>query len=235
MAVTHIALLLYVSIFILYILSILSLEKLFSHRPKVKSDTVFKIYAGFQPYFFTLWTFTLHMIFVILAILDETSKILKLPVAIQKRLGKTRAFIFNTLLFPSCLLVSTFFWGIWHIDRELIFPKAVDEFFPSWLNHMLHTFTLVPMVIELLLPKKYNFVQFRQAAPILIIYSLVYGAILISLYLRHGVWIYPVFKIFTWPQRIFFLALIMAVQVLFLKIGISIQNTKRPSKTAKIK
>lgn len=36
------------------------------------------------------------------------------------------------------------------IDRELVFPKALDEFFPSWLNHVMHTnimiFTLLEMI-----------------------------------------------------------------------------------------
>jgi hypothetical protein len=36
------------------------------------------------------------------------------------------------------------------VDRELVFPKALDPFFPSWLNHVMHTnimvFTLLEMV-----------------------------------------------------------------------------------------
>jgi len=36
------------------------------------------------------------------------------------------------------------------VDRELVFPKAFDSFFPSWLNHVMHTniviFTLLEMV-----------------------------------------------------------------------------------------
>lgn len=50
--------------------------------------------------------------------------------------------------------VSLSFWGIWAVDRELIFPKALDSFFPSWLNHVLHTAVLVFAVIEMVLVPK---------------------------------------------------------------------------------
>ncbi|KAG5884142.1 hypothetical protein JTB14_021808 [Gonioctena quinquepunctata] len=213
----------------------MSLKTVFSGgKTKVKLDEDLKVMGKFQGYFFTLWTFMLHFIFVIIAIVDESSKILKLPVSIQKPIGRTRAFLFNTLLFPSCLLVSSFFWTIWHIDRELIFPKTLDDFFPSWLNHTLHTFILLPMVLELLLPKKHNFVQFRNAAPILAVYSTIYSLMFVSVYFRHGVWLYPVFKLLDWPQRIVLFIVILASMLIFQKIGISIQNIKKPTKSAKI-
>lgn len=41
------------------------------------------------------------------------------------------------------------FWSIWAIDRELIFPKALDPFFPSWLNHVLHTSIVIFSTIEM--------------------------------------------------------------------------------------
>ena len=33
--------------------------------------------------------------------------------------------------------VAATFWGIYLMDRELIFPRALDKIFPSWLNHIL--------------------------------------------------------------------------------------------------
>ena len=33
--------------------------------------------------------------------------------------------------------VSATFWGIYSVDRELIFPKVYDELIPPWLNHAL--------------------------------------------------------------------------------------------------
>jgi FAR-17a/AIG1-like protein. len=46
--------------------------------------------------------------------------------------------------------VGVTFWALMAVDRELVFPKALDPFFPSWLNHVMHTnimiFTLLEMV-----------------------------------------------------------------------------------------
>ncbi|KAJ8961628.1 hypothetical protein NQ314_005880 [Rhamnusium bicolor] len=116
----------------------------------------------------------LQIFFLITAILDELARFLNVSVDIKKRLGRTRAFIFNTFVFPCSLLVMTIFWSIWHIDRELIFPKVVDDVYPTWLNHTLHTVIAIPLVIELLLPKRYSFVQFKNAALVLTVYMTIY-------------------------------------------------------------
>lgn len=41
------------------------------------------------------------------------------------------------------------FWGLYAIDRELVFPKILDSYFPQWLNHVMHTNIVVFSVIEL--------------------------------------------------------------------------------------
>lgn len=42
------------------------------------------------------------------------------------------------------------FWGLYAVDRDLIFPKKAEQFFPSWLNHSLHTAIFFYAVLELL-------------------------------------------------------------------------------------
>ena len=50
----------------------------------------------------------------------------------------------------------TTFWGLWAVNRELVFPVALDAFFPSWLNHILHSSIAVFTLIEMILvPKMY--------------------------------------------------------------------------------
>lgn len=42
------------------------------------------------------------------------------------------------------------------VDRELVFPKALDPYFPWWLNHLMHTMIMVSTFIEMILsPRKY--------------------------------------------------------------------------------
>ena len=45
--------------------------------------------------------------------------------------------------------VTSTFWGLWHINRELIFPKALDSFFPNWLNHNIHTTPGIGVLVEM--------------------------------------------------------------------------------------
>ncbi|XP_059177853.1 androgen-dependent TFPI-regulating protein-like, partial [Physella acuta] len=35
------------------------------------------------------------------------------------------------------IFVVLLFWGLYSIDRELVYPKALDDIIPSWLNHLL--------------------------------------------------------------------------------------------------
>ncbi|XP_072390422.1 androgen-dependent TFPI-regulating protein-like [Diabrotica undecimpunctata] len=193
------------------------------------------VFAGFEFCFFTLWNFIFQIVFMVVAIMDEAAKLKNLPIPTQKKLSKTRAVMFNTVLFPSTLVVVSIFWTLWHIDRELVFPKVLDLFFPQWLNHMLHTFILLPVIIEIMLPKKYNFVKFEKAAIVLSVLFLSYTILYFSLYFRHGVWLYPVYKVLTWPQRLLFSAAQFCAALGYQKVGIVLQNSKRSQNKQKVK
>ena len=41
------------------------------------------------------------------------------------------------------------FWGIYAVDRELVYPKALDKLIPPWLNHIMVRieFTPSPMFV----------------------------------------------------------------------------------------
>lgn len=45
--------------------------------------------------------------------------------------------------------VSTTFWSLWFIDRNLVMPKNIDLYFPHWLNHTMHTFVFVFACLEM--------------------------------------------------------------------------------------
>ena len=45
--------------------------------------------------------------------------------------------------------VSSMFWGLYMIDRELVFPRAMDVIMPSWTNHSTHTIIIVALVVEM--------------------------------------------------------------------------------------
>lgn len=51
------------------------------------------------------------------------------------KLKITRDYLFNVVLFPVALLVVIVFWILYNINRDLIFPKHLDEYIPPWVNH----------------------------------------------------------------------------------------------------
>lgn len=52
--------------------------------------------------------------------------------------------------------VGVTFWALWAVDRELVLPKALDPYFPSWLNHLMHTYIMVSTTLEMIAaPREY--------------------------------------------------------------------------------
>lgn len=42
------------------------------------------------------------------------------------------------------------------VDRELVLPAAMDAYFPSWLNHLMHSMIVVTTLVELIIaPRQY--------------------------------------------------------------------------------
>jgi hypothetical protein len=61
------------------------------------------------------------------------------------------------------------------IDRELVLPKALDPYFPRWLNHLMHTMIMVTTALEMLIvPRQYP--KRSQGLGVLIGFMLIYLA-----------------------------------------------------------
>ncbi|XP_043382671.1 androgen-dependent TFPI-regulating protein-like isoform X2 [Chelonia mydas] len=58
---------------------------------------------------------------------------------VSSRLLPPRDFLFSVLVFPVGLFVAVTFWTLYAYDRELVYPKELDETTPSWLNHTMGT------------------------------------------------------------------------------------------------
>ncbi|XP_009585198.1 PREDICTED: androgen-induced gene 1 protein-like, partial [Fulmarus glacialis] len=52
-----------------------------------------------------------------------------------KKLISLRDWVMAVLAFPVGVFVVTLFWSIYIYDRELVYPKVLDNFIPAWLNH----------------------------------------------------------------------------------------------------
>ncbi|XP_076999467.1 androgen-induced gene 1 protein isoform X3 [Tamandua tetradactyla] len=52
-----------------------------------------------------------------------------------KKLISLRDWVLAVLAFPVGIFVVVVFWTIYAYDREMIYPKLLDNFIPGWLNH----------------------------------------------------------------------------------------------------
>ncbi|KAM6467247.1 androgen-induced gene 1 protein isoform 2-T2 [Liasis olivaceus] len=66
-----------------------------------------------------------------------------------KKLISLRDWMMAVLAFPIGVFVVLMFWSIYIYDRELVYPKLLDNFIPTWLNHGMHTTVLPFILIEM--------------------------------------------------------------------------------------
>ena len=131
--------------------------------------------------------------------------------------------MFGSFIFPFVFDVGGMFWLLYAIDRELVLPKAIDAFFPWWLNNFVHTNIMVFCLIEMILT--YHKYPCRKSALIgLSIVIFAYLTWIHVIYYNTNVWVYPVLAVLNWPQRILFYVFTSAVPTLFYYFGEFLNN-----------
>ncbi|XP_069740805.1 androgen dependent TFPI regulating protein 1 isoform X2 [Narcine bancroftii] len=68
---------------------------------------------------------------------------------LTRHVGVLQDWLFSALAFPVGFFVVLSFWMIYAYDRELVYPKVLDQIIPMWLNHAMHTLVLVILMVEL--------------------------------------------------------------------------------------
>ncbi|KAJ6649992.1 Androgen-induced gene 1 protein [Pseudolycoriella hygida] len=138
-------------------------------------------------------------------------------------LRQFKDYLFGAFAWPLALNVGVSFWTLMAIDRELVLPKALDPYFPTWLNHVMHTNIVIFIVMEI-------FTTFRQypsrksALTGLGIFMLAY---LVWIHIiRHyaGVWVYPILNVLQFGQRIVFFIVILLFCIGLYFIGEFLNN-----------
>ncbi|XP_058265458.1 androgen dependent TFPI regulating protein 1 isoform X1 [Hemibagrus wyckioides] len=106
-------------------------------------------------------------------------------------LDSVQDFFFTVLAFPVGTFVFTSFWSIYTYDRELVFPKALDDIIPTWLNHALHTVILPLLLVQMCLQRHKHPSRCRGILSLALFVSLYLAWVL---WVRHasGIWVYPI-------------------------------------------
>ncbi|XP_076046416.1 androgen-induced gene 1 protein-like isoform X2 [Oratosquilla oratoria] len=110
---------------------------------KIREDVV----GGLLKYL-TYWDMLLQCLFFGLALLNDIIGSSSRDPRKQTTLQKIIDFLFATLVFSCGAFVTTSFWSLYNINRDLIYPKIFDTWFPVWLNHNIHTTPLIGVIME---------------------------------------------------------------------------------------
>ena len=147
--------------------------------------------------YLTFLNMVLQLVFFTLAFISNfTGK--------KSMVTKVKDVMFASAAFPIGMFVGIIFWSIWAVDRELIFPVRFDAFFPSWLNHLMHT-TVLPLQLGELVLAKHTYPSRKLGGAITAGLTLAYLVWINVIFYLGGFWVYPVFKVLSLGQRIVFM------------------------------
>jgi FAR-17a/AIG1-like protein len=127
-------------------------------------------------------------------------------------------YIFAAFAFPVGAQVAFTFWSLYAIDRELVFPKIIDSFYPWWLNHALHTNVLLFILIESFL-LHHQYLGWRKEASVLVGAIIAYIGWVNIVKLVTGFWVYPVLNELNNLARIAFYIGNVAFPLIFYFLG----------------
>nr|XP_012806467.2 androgen-dependent TFPI-regulating protein [Jaculus jaculus] len=141
--------------------------------------------------YLTLLNLLLQAVFFGVTFLDDVLK------RVQGRkhitfLTSCRDLLFTVLAFPVSTFVFVAFWSVFLYDRDLIYPRILDEVFPGWINHAMHTWILPFQLVEVIL-RPHRYPSKKKGLTLLGAFSLGYVIRVLWLYAMTGSWVYPVF------------------------------------------
>ncbi|XP_066254890.1 androgen-dependent TFPI-regulating protein-like [Euwallacea similis] len=190
--------------------------KLYNLDPRIANIT------DFAAMFFTNWNMMLQTLYFSLAMLHDCLPQLS---PLGRLISRCKGFLFASLVFPCSVFVSAMFWGVYSINREWVLPEVCDEYIPQWLNHSLHTNVLIFLVMEVLIANQL-LPSFRSALGALTALTVVYDAVFFLSYFVYGRFMYGLFHVFNWPERIGFILLNYFATVMVMRLGIAIEDFK---------
>ncbi|XP_045118467.1 androgen-induced gene 1 protein-like isoform X1 [Portunus trituberculatus] len=133
-------------------------------------------------------------------------------------LQKLRDFVLTTLVVPLGVFIPLIFWGLYAVDRDLIFPVSMDAWFPSWLNHLMHTLPLIASLLEVVFVN-HVYPRGRILYIPIIVASALYVSWLCFIAYYGGFWVYPVFEVLDFKSRAVFMACLVPPNLFFVFLG----------------
>ncbi|KZC04567.1 Androgen-induced gene 1 protein [Dufourea novaeangliae] len=186
---------------------------------------VTKMFSGYggKFKFLTFWDAIIQAVFFFICMLNDWFGTNAVNPKKPPFIRKLKDYTFASFSFPVAMFVGIVFWGLMAVDRELVFPKAVDPYFPWWLNHLMHTMIMVSTMIEIILaPRKYPS-RSNGLFGLCILLSC-YMIWMHIIYYKSGIWVYPIMAVLTVPLRIMFMASAVLLTVILYLLGQTLDN-----------
>ncbi|KAM6916066.1 androgen-dependent TFPI-regulating protein [Xenentodon cancila] len=133
-------------------------------------------------------------------------------------LNRSKDLIFSVFAFPVGMFVVILFWAIFAYDRELVYPATIDDFFPPWINHAMHTFVFPVLLGEMLL-QPHTYPKTKHALAVLGVVGVAYLSWIVWVYLSVGIWVYPLLGLFSTVGLVGFFFFNMSVVTLLYLLG----------------
>ncbi|XP_029176526.1 androgen-induced gene 1 protein-like isoform X1 [Nylanderia fulva] len=173
--------------------------------------------------FLTFWDAILQAIFFLICLLNDFYGTNAVNPKKPPFVRKLKDYFHASIGFPVAMFVGVTFWALMFVDRELVLPKALDPYFPWWLNHLMHTMIMVTTVFEMIVaPRQYP--KRSRGLGILVSFMLVYLVWMHIIYYKSGIWVYPVMDVLTQPLRILFFAVLLMFCTILYFVGEMLNN-----------
>ncbi|XP_072375764.1 androgen-dependent TFPI-regulating protein-like [Diabrotica undecimpunctata] len=152
------------------------------------------IIANYAPAYFTTWNFTMQLCYFTLSAWCDLQDALRTKHERLSDILKIKSYIYTIFVFSSGILVTSLFWGLYHIDNEYIYPQVCQNFFPSILNHSFHTVIFVFVVIEAIYVD-HPWYDLKLSVVVYTIYFIAYHLVYLGASAMLGYFLYPVFNL----------------------------------------
>ncbi|KAF8778109.1 Androgen-induced protein 1 like [Argiope bruennichi] len=167
-----------------------------------------KNYAGFWK-FLTYWNIIVSFLFFAFSCITDTIQ--------SDRMIKFRDTVFAGIVFPYGVFVSCMFWGVYAVNRELIFPKELDGKFPAWLNHISHTIQVPTLLLEVLIvhhkypSRKTGFATNMGFGGVYLLWTF-------YLAFAKDIWVYEFVQDLPWYGKVIFFPACLAMQIIIYNV-----------------
>uniref|UniRef100_T1DNX3 Androgen-induced 1 protein-like protein n=1 Tax=Crotalus horridus TaxID=35024 RepID=T1DNX3_CROHD len=140
-----------------------------------------------------------------------------------RKLISLRDWMMAVLAFPVGVFVVLMFWSIYIYDRELVYPKLLDNFIPTWLNHGMHT-TVLPFILIEMRTTHHEYPSRIYGLIAMCTFSVCYILWVCWIYHVTGVWVYPLLEYLGTIAKIVFFATVTVVISIFYLLGEILNN-----------